>query len=67
MHNIGGKEQLFKSTVFLMLGHGCGVSHYPHFYETIKYIYQILTRLYEVSNSGKNSHHLFFKNYGFLH
>ena len=36
MHNIGWKAQFLKSTDILMLGHGCGVSQYPKFYDRIK-------------------------------
>ena len=36
-----------------MLGHGCGVSQYPQFYDTIKYIYQMLPRPYVESYSGE--------------
>ena len=36
MHNLGWKAQYFKSADVSMLGHGCGVSQYPMFYDTIK-------------------------------
>ena len=39
MNKPGWKAQLFKSADVLMLGRGCGVSQYPQFYDTIKYIY----------------------------
>ena len=34
MHNLGWKVQYFKSSDVSMLGHGCGVSQYPQFYDT---------------------------------
>ena len=36
MHNIGWKAEFFKSSDVSMLVHGCGVSQYPQFYDTIK-------------------------------
>ena len=44
-----------------MLGHGCGVSYYPQFYETIKDIYQMLPRPYVGSYSGEKGHQFFEK------
>ena len=35
MHKLGWKSQFFKSAGALVLGHGCGVSQYPHFYDRI--------------------------------
>ena len=35
MHKLGWKAQYFKSDYISMLGHGCGVSQYPQFYNTI--------------------------------
>ena len=35
MYKLGWKAQLFKSADVSMLGHGCGVSQYPQFYEII--------------------------------
>ena len=34
MHKFGWKAQYFKSSDVSMLGHGCGVSQYPQFYDT---------------------------------
>ena len=45
MHKIGWKTQYFKSSDVSMLGHGCGVSQYPQFYDTNKKN-QMLSRLY---------------------
>ena len=59
MYNIGWKEQLFKSTDVLMLGHGCGVSQYPHFYDRIKNIYQMLPCPCAGSYSGEKGCHFF--------
>ena len=36
MHKLGWKAQFFKSADVLILGHGCGVSHYLQFYDRIK-------------------------------
>ena len=36
MQKLGWKAQLFKFADVLMLGHGCGVSQYPQFYDRIK-------------------------------
>ena len=47
MHKIGWKAQFYKSADVLMLGHGCGVSQYPHFYDIINNIYQMLPRPYK--------------------
>ena len=46
MHKLGWKAQYFKSADLFMLGHGCGVSHYPRFYDRIRNIYQMLPRPY---------------------
>ena len=35
MHKLSWKAQFFKSADVLMLGHGCGVSQYPQFYDRI--------------------------------
>ena len=35
MHKLGWKAQYFKSADVSMLGHSCGVSTYPQFYDTI--------------------------------
>ena len=44
-----------------MLGHGCGVSQYPQFYDTIKNIYIMLPRPYVGSYSGAKGHQYFHK------
>ena len=36
MHKFGWKAQYFKSADVSMMGHGCGVSQYPQFYDTDK-------------------------------
>ena len=36
MHKLGWKAQFFNSADVSMLGHGCGVSQYPQFYDRIK-------------------------------
>ena len=61
MHKLGCKTQLFKSNGVLMLGHGCGVSKYPQFYDRIKNIYRILPRPHVGSYSGENSHQFLHK------
>ena len=56
MHKNGWKAQYFKYSDVSMLGHGCGVSQYPQFYDTNKNIYQMLPRPYVVSYSGQKGH-----------
>ena len=56
MYKLVWKAQLFKSADVLMLGHGCGVSQYPQFYDRIKNIYQMLPHSYVVINSGEKVH-----------
>ena len=34
MHKLSWKAKYFKSADVSMLGHGCGVSQYPQFYDT---------------------------------
>ena len=41
-----------------MLGHGCGVSQFPQFYDTNKNIYQMLPRPYVGSYSGEKGHQI---------
>ena len=36
MYKLGWKAQYFNSSDVSMLGHGCGVSQYPQFYDTKK-------------------------------
>ena len=36
MHKNGWKAQYFKSDDVSIIGHGCGVSQYPQFYDTNK-------------------------------
>ena len=48
MHKFCWKAQYFKSADVSMLGHGCGVSQYPHFYDKTKNIYQMLPRPYVI-------------------
>ena len=36
MHKLGWKAQYFNSADVSMLGHSCGVSGYPQFYDTIR-------------------------------
>ena len=61
MHKLSWKAQFFKSADVLMLGHGCGVSQYPQFYDRIKK-YQMLPRPYVGSYSGEKGCQ-FFKNH----
>ena len=35
MYKLGWKAQLFKYADVYILGHGCGVSQYPQFYDII--------------------------------
>ena len=41
-----------------MLGHSCGVSQYPQFYDTNKNIYQMLPRPYFGSYSSEKGHEI---------
>ena len=59
MHIICWKAKYFKSTYVSVLGHGCGVSQYPQFYDKIKKKYQMLSRLYVGVFSGKKGHQFF--------
>ena len=61
MHTLGQKAQFFKLSDVLMLGHGCGVSQYPQFYDRVKNIYQMLPRPYVGSYSGEKGHQFLHK------
>ena len=65
MHKLGWKAQYYKSGDVSMLGHGCGVSQYPQFYDTIKKN-QMLPLPYVGSYSCEKGHQ-FFTNHGSLH
>ena len=55
MDRNGWRAQYFKSADVSILGHGCGVSQYPQFYDTnIKN--QMLPRPYVGSYSGQKGH-----------
>ena len=41
-----------------MLGHCCGVSQYPQFYDINKNIYQMLPHTYVGSYSGQKGHEI---------
>ena len=56
MHNIGWKVQFFNSADVSMLVHGCGVSQYPQFYDTIKKKHQMLPRPYVGIYIGEKGH-----------
>ena len=58
MHKLGCKAKLFKFADVLILGHGCGVSQYPQFYDR-KNIYQMLPRPYVRSYSGEKGRQFF--------
>ena len=55
IHKICWKAEYFKSADVSMLDHGCGVSQYPQFYDTIKKN-QKLPRPYVGSYSGDKGH-----------
>ena len=59
IHKLGWKAQLFKSDDVSMLGHGCGVSRYPQFYDRIKNIYQMLPHVYKGIYSVEEGHQFF--------
>ena len=46
MHKIVWKAQYFKSDDVSMLGHGCGVSKYPQFYDTNKKNSNVTTSIF---------------------
>ena len=56
MHKLGWKANYINSTDVSMLGHGCGVSQYPQFYDTNNKKYQMLPRPYVGSYSGQKGH-----------
>ena len=53
IHQIGLKANYFKYSDVSMLGHGYGVSQFPHLYDRIKNKYQILPCPYVGSYDGK--------------
>ena len=53
MRKLGRKSNYFKSSDISMLGHGCGVSHYPYFMTELK---KWLPRPYVGRYSGEKSH-----------
>ena len=56
MHKLGRKAQYFKSADVSMLGHSCGVSQYPQFYDTNNKKFKMLPRPYVQSYSGEKGH-----------
>ena len=46
MHKLGWKAQYFKSDDVSMLGHSCGVSQYPQFYDTNKKNSNVTTSIF---------------------
>ena len=46
LHDAGFKKGYFSSGDVSMLSHGCGVSHYPEFYDQELDKYQVLPRPY---------------------
>ena len=58
MHKLGWKANYFKYADVSMLGHDCGVSQYPQFYDRTKNIYQMLPRPYVGSYSGERVNQL---------
>ena len=55
MNNIFWKEKLFKCADDMMLGHGCGASQYPQFYDRIKRN-QMLPHQYVIRYIGERGH-----------
>ena len=45
MHKLGWKKNYFKSAGVSMLGHDCGVSQYPKFYDRTKKISNTTTSI----------------------
>ena len=56
MHKNGWKAQYFKSADVSMLGHGCGVSQYPQFYDANKKILNVTTSIFGKLFRSKGSH-----------
>ena len=52
LHDAGWENSYFTSDDVYVLGYGCGVSWYPHFYVKCLYMYQVLPRLYIGSFDG---------------
>ena len=46
LQDYGCKNSYFTSADVSMLGYGCGVYHYPQFYDKFLDMYQVLPRLY---------------------
>ena len=61
MHKLGWKAHLFKSADVSILVHGCGVSQYLQFHDTIKKIYKMLPRPYVGSYSGEKGQNILHK------
>ena len=60
MHKLGWKAQHSKSDDVSMLGHGCGVSQYPQFYDTKKKN-QMLPHPYVGSYFSEKGHQFLYK------
>ena len=60
IHKLIRKAQWFKYADVSMLGHGCGVSQYPQFYDRIEKN-QIWPRPYVGSYSGEKGHQFLHK------
>ena len=56
IHKLVWKGNFFKYANVSILGHGCGVSQYPQFYERTKNIYQMLPSPYVGSCSCEKGH-----------
>ena len=54
MHNTGWKNSCFISADVYMIGHVCGASQYPQFYDEKLEKYQMLPRPYLGSFEGNN-------------
>ena len=61
LHNTGWKKSYHTSADVSMLGYGCGVSMYPHFFVEDLKIYQMLPHTYIISFDGEPADQVFKK------
>ena len=54
LHNNGRKNTIYTSSDVFMLGHGCGMSQYPQFYDWELDKHQVLPSPYLGSFKGDN-------------
>ena len=62
LHDCGWKDSSHKSADVAMLGYGCGVSTYHHFYDKYLNIFHMLPHPYIISSDGQCSDQVLKKN-----